>query len=543
LKKQLHIISEQWNKSQSLFKATVILFLGLFICYQASIEQVVGENYEYFPGDFEDGRFNTYILEHDHQWFMGEVDSYWSAPFMYPETEVITYSDNLLGAAPFYSMFRVIGYDRENSFQLWYVTMQLFCFIAAYWFLWWCFKNPYAAAIGAMIFTISIAMQSQMGHAQVFPRFPVPLTIWFCLLFQQQKKAIYFVLASTLLIYQFYCGIYLGFFLLIPYSVILLSIVVIDYKAFYQLIQQRKWLLTILIGSLLNLLLFLPLILPYLERSKDVAPKAYEDVINTVPTVKSFFFSHGNSYAWKSLEEVGIKYDAFWDHQIFPGGMAMLSLIGFFILVTVLWVLKKWKKKEIVLPIFIVPVTIMMAATFVLFIRYQGHSLYYLVFQVPGFDSMRSITRIINIELLFFGFAAAFLLSRLLKRIAFLSIPIFIILSYFVVLDNQISDEGIHRRLVSEGKDRIDPLIEKMKHLDPGTVVSIEIDSLVDPAARYQLDAMMASQYLHLKCINGYSAVAPDFFDVYWREPNEKSRLFWLNLRGINPDEVVVVRF
>jgi hypothetical protein len=519
------------------------MIVGLFICYETSIEQVVGENYEYFPGDFEDGRFNTYILEHDHQWFMGEVDSYWSAPFMYPEEDVITYSDNLLGAAPFYSFYRVIGYDREVSFQLWYVTMQLFCFIAAYWFLWWCFKDPYSAALGAMIFTISIAMQSQIGHAQILPRFPVPLTIWFCLLFQKHKKAIYFVLSATLLIYQFYCGMYLGFFLLIPYSILIISIISIEYKAYFQLVKKRKWMLTVVIGSILNLLLFLPLILPYLERSKQVAPKAYEDVINTVPTVKSFFFSTGHSYTWKSLEEVGVKYEAFWDHQIFPGGIAMLSMIAFFIFGIALFILKKWKKKKYDLPKFLIPVAIMIAATFLLFIRYQGHSFYHIVFQIPGFNSMRSITRIINIELLFFAFAAAFLLSKLLKRVSIFSLPIFIVFAYLLVLDNQVSDDGLHRRLVSEGRERIDPLIEKMKHLEPGTIVSVEVDSLIDPASRYQLDAMMASQYLHLKCINGYSAMAPDYFDRYWNNPNPESRIFWINLRGVNPDEVMVIPY
>ena len=41
--------------------------------------------------------------------------------------------------------------------------------------------------------------------------------------------------------------------------------------------------------------------------------------------------------------------------------------------------------------------------TFLLFFRFRGFSLYQLVFQVPGFISIRAVHRIINVVMIFFA--------------------------------------------------------------------------------------------------------------------------------------------
>jgi len=81
------------------------------------------------PGDLGDARFNNYVLEHFHQYVGGGVESFWDAPFMHPEENVIARSDNLLGTAPIYDAFRRLGWDRENAFQLWILVL----FALNYW--------------------------------------------------------------------------------------------------------------------------------------------------------------------------------------------------------------------------------------------------------------------------------------------------------------------------------------------------------------------------------------------------------------------------
>src|SRR5690606_27247005 len=111
---------------------------------------------------------------------------YWNAPFMYPEPALITFSDNLLGIVPFYSLFRGIGAGREVAFILLFILLSLLNYVSCYHLLKYMFGNCSAAALGAMVFAFSIALQSQVSHAQTFPRFPIPLAFFFALQFLDQ---------------------------------------------------------------------------------------------------------------------------------------------------------------------------------------------------------------------------------------------------------------------------------------------------------------------------------------------------------------------
>src|SRR5690606_18260363 len=123
--------------------------LGLILGVYFIVLNITGTNFAYFPGYLGYARFNMYILEHAHKFLSGSIDSFWSAPFMYPEKEVITYSDNLLGSAPIYSFFRILGYDLITSFQFWLITVITLNYSTCYLFLNWLFKNRYEAVLGA----------------------------------------------------------------------------------------------------------------------------------------------------------------------------------------------------------------------------------------------------------------------------------------------------------------------------------------------------------------------------------------------------------
>ena len=88
----------------------------------------------FYPGDLGDARFNNYLLEHGYRYLVGQDKYFWNADFMYPEAEVISYSDNLLGTVPFYALCRVFGADRETAFQIWYLLMVVLNYTAAFFF-------------------------------------------------------------------------------------------------------------------------------------------------------------------------------------------------------------------------------------------------------------------------------------------------------------------------------------------------------------------------------------------------------------------------
>ena len=249
--------------------------LGLVLGLYFMILNVTGIDFCYLPGDLGDGRFNTYILEHAHQYFSGNLDSFWSAPFMHPEKEIITFSDNLLGTAPLYSIFRVFGADIFTAFQLWFVLIAILNYSTGYLFLNWLLKNRYAAVLGAFVFAFSLALQSQIAHAQTFPRFFIPLAIWMSLLFMQELKPKFFFLTLFFTVMQFYSGIYLGFMLTIPLIFLFLIILIKKRKELFQHLKQWKWILKILVAISINALLLQVLMTPYYNRSIQVGENLF----------------------------------------------------------------------------------------------------------------------------------------------------------------------------------------------------------------------------------------------------------------------------
>lgn len=166
---------------------------GLFLGLTFTVSSFIGFDFSSFPGDLGDARFNNYLLEHCHKFFIGEHDSFWNAPFLYPEENIITYSDNLVGTAPLYSIFRLLNFSMISAFQLWIISLFILNYYCAYAFFRWLLKNRYSAVIGAFIFAFSIGLHSQISNVQTFPRLFVPLAIWCALLFIKNCEIKYFL--------------------------------------------------------------------------------------------------------------------------------------------------------------------------------------------------------------------------------------------------------------------------------------------------------------------------------------------------------------
>ena len=98
--------------------------------------------------------------------------------------------------------------------------------------------------------------------------------------------------------------------------------------------------------------------------------------------------------------------DQFWEHQIFPGAIALISLILFMIIV----LYKTYRSASGIKDKLLTREWVMLICTvltFLFFIRNDTNSLYRIVFEIPGFNALRVVSRIINVELIFFAFATA----------------------------------------------------------------------------------------------------------------------------------------
>lgn len=520
-------------------KSQVIPFLTGILIVASFLLNDTGLSLTYFPGDLGDARFNNYILEHGYRFITGSTDSFWDAPFMYPEKEVISYSDNLLGGVPLYAVFRTLGADRELAFQLWYILMGILSFSACYLLLNWLFRNPYASVLGALIFSISIALECQMTHAQVFPRFPIPLAIWMSLMFCARLDPRYFFLALMLLVYQFYCGMYLGFMLLVPLGITLLIVCIAKWSVLKNRLTDIRWIIAMLSSLAISSALIYPLVQKYTARSEQLIAHEYAYVLDTVPTIHSFMRSKAGSLFWQSLTSGSLPYRDPWDHELFPGGVAILSFVASLFII----ILRPWLKKRFDIHLDMRFLILFLAGviTFLLFFRAGSSSLYQLVFHLPGFHSIRAVTRVINVQLLFFALATAFVTHLIFERNRRCVIPIFMLLCVLIIADNHVPGEHGYRTDKTLSVTRINLVAEQIREQPAGTIISYEPDTFVDHIA-IQLDAMLASQLHGFRCINGYSSTSPVPYQQYWYKPDSISRMTWLNSFPDLKESVYVAR-
>ncbi len=512
------------------------LFLGLyFISFQ-----VVGYSLSHFPGDLGDGRLNLYFLEHAYKFFTGQVESLWDAPFIYPETNVLAFSDNLLGSAPLYALFRLFNIDTFTSYQLWFLVITILNYTASYFLLKQLFHNKYAAVLGAMIFTFSIALQSQMTHAQTFPRFAIPLVFLMLVKFKRNFNPSFFFLALLLLVYQIYCGIYLGFMLAIAVIIFLIILVLFNFNSLKKQLKKSKWGIKIAGSIIINLILLVPLMLPYMERARSTNLDHYWQIFENIPTIKSHFFSQSGSLLWDFLSKTATNYPSWWNHQIFAGAIAticFLLFVGIFFY-EILFKKNYYKLKNNT--IFYLAITAIITMLF--YLRFGNFSAYIFIYFLPGFSAIRAIPRIINIELLFFAIATAYVFSTIMKKNNWLFFAVFLFFAGLLITDNYFYKEKSYRTEKSIAYKRINPLKNVMQNIPEGAVVSYEPKKTEGKVIYYHLDAMLAAQQCNLKTINGYTATSPKGYSAFWRNINAESRNKWLAMHELNIDTLYIIK-
>lgn len=514
---------------------TIGLLAGLyFISFN-----IVGLGLSYFPGDLGDARFNMYLLEHARKFMLGQVNL-WDAPFFYPKSNVITYSDNLLGAAPFYAFFRVLGFDIFNSFQLWFLLMTCFNYLASYLLLNTLTKNRYAAVLGAFIFTFSIALQSQVAHAQTFPRFAIPLSFLMLYKFSKQlnPKFLFFALLSV--VYQVYCGIYIGFMLMIPFNIYLIAILINKRKELVPLLKDSKKLGRTAMAIGASLLLLIPFVLPYTNKGAAPSMEQYAGILTNIPDISSYLFSRKGSIIWDFLSNTGMHHPNPWNHQLFVGGLASIAMLSFSIIV----LYKNYKKDfflnaDLQKTIFYIVVAALV--TKLLFFRLGDVSAYLLVYFLPVFSSLKMVQRVINVELLFVAIACSVLFAYLLKKYAKLSIPIFIIVLSLLIVDNYVFQDRVSKTEITSARERTDPLIKLLSKVPVGEVISYEPTTPDKLTIHNHIDAMLAAQSRNLKSINGYSEASPNGYTNFWQNINADGRNQWFNRTRFWPDSVYVI--
>jgi hypothetical protein len=246
----------------------------------------IRSGFELIQGDLGDTRLINFILEHSYRWLLQipPHTSFFDPPVFYPQLNVSAYTDLLLGVAPFYWPWRILGFAPDSAYQLWMIVLASFNFVATYTLL----KRFYscgviASSTAAMIFAFSTAQFSHLSQQQLTPLFFVLISLMAILtVFRRiedvdakagkvRRAAI--LVAGLSWAFQFYTSFYLFFFMsLVSISALGWGLLVPDWRR-ELLLLIRKHYLCLAIVLLTTVLLLSPALFHYLLALHDVGSR------------------------------------------------------------------------------------------------------------------------------------------------------------------------------------------------------------------------------------------------------------------------------
>jgi hypothetical protein len=471
----------------------------------------------FIPGNLGDARLNNYFLEHGYKWLIGQAESFWNAPFFFPTPRTMSLSDNHLGTMPIYALFRILHLDRETSYQLWFLVVFALNYFSCAWVLRKLSVNALGIAAGTFVFTFSLPVIARMGHSQLLPRFMIPFAFYFGFRYIEKPDPKTFGLLCLTVVIEFYCTIYMGFFLFFALFFQLLAFFLIDRSAILRKILSLSY-RTITLKALIvfiSLVSLLPLIIPYYRTSLEYGMRPWEVIVQMLPRINSYFYPAGASLMWDCLKPLGRSLPLSWEHQIFVGALPWLALISF-------PVFYYYYREEPLLKIgMMASITI---ALLILFTLYFGYSFYKFFLYMPGISAIRAVTRIILVLLFPFSIVLGIVLTKLSENKTLSAIPrwarIFFCLffSFAVLIDQSVIFSNSDTYSKTESQNRltaVERLVKKDSSL--AKVFAYMPNKSSDPAYIIHLDAMLAGQNLNMASVNGYSGNLPNgYYNTFY---------------------------
>jgi hypothetical protein len=516
------------SKYKSKLFALVVLSIGLYISYF----QIFSTDLKYIIGDFGDSRFINAIIEYNYQWLLGNYNSYWDGFFMYPDKEVISYSDNLLGITPLYAIFRLTGNNLLTSYQLLLLLCHILNFITSYYCFYKLTGNKYAAAAGAFVFAFNLSLNSIHNHPQFTFRFAIPFSLYFLMQYLDSFKIKHFVYFQFWLLIQFYLGIYLGYFLIVfAFLIILISILIKRDKL--KTIFNLKNLLYTSLSTIVMIVLLLPIFYYYYKRNKVTGYYTdYNTILETVPQLKSYLFPYSNAYLSPVLGSIKINSQFFWFHQIFPGILVYVAII-----LALYFAIKKRDQTLILL-------LITLTCIIVLFTNFNGFTLYKYLQYIPGFKAIRVVSRVILLNTFIYGWIVAVVISKIKIQNTLMRYSLVLILPLALYFDNFCGPEGFKRFEKEEALAIIKQMETKILTVKKEKDINIfaYIPKTEEEAYKVQIDAMQTAVYMKYKTINGYSSSCHGNFGPFWNNHDSTSLKQWLTVFHLSEKDVLIIK-
>lgn len=451
--------------------------------------------------DPTDPRLVTWVLERNHQWFLGErpEESFWSPAFFHPWLEVGTHTESMLGLQPFYSPWRLVGVSPETAYALLGLGLLAACYTSALVFLRrGAGLSPLGAAAGAFVFAFALPRSMHVGHFQLFAHYATP---WALLAVVQlvrsgadgtpSRGAIWLLAAAGWL--QLLGSIYLVWFLGFLLGLALLGAVLVPAgREVLGRIFRQRW-GTWLAATLLLAAVTWPVLGPYLDTSERIAPPSFDNVRPLLPTWRSLVYPGPGSWEgeWLGVSRAPSFTERrfFAEHALFPGVVtALLALAG-------VWLGRRR-------PLVVWSTAVAALALGLVLVWPGGATAWRWLYPLlPGAEAVRGISRIVLPLLLVVGLGVGVAIELLAARRRVLAALAVVA----VVLE-----QGQTQRSYA-----VAPVVARSRFLAAtlpagcdGFLYTVVLPK-PGPLAPYQLEAMWAGLLSGKPTVNGYSGYPP----------------------------------
>ncbi len=511
------------------------------------------------PGDTW---FNNYLIEHAYRLWMGQLswDDFWSANFFFPMSNAMAYSDVLISTAPLYAPFRWLGLLPDTAFQMWMIVVMALNYFAAFGFLTKGLRfSKIAATFGAFLFAFGAPRLSQLGHQQLLPHFFTIFGLWMLVdSFRESLKpnaSTRFIVTRLGLFWlsvvgQFYTGFYLAwmYFTMLEFFVIA-ALVFSQSRKQVWVFLKAAW-LPFILGAISAGLILWPLMSHYLEVTREVGYRSFEEAKWMIPTLQSWIYQGDRAWIHGWMSQVKLFKIISMGHEHHMG-------IGLVSSIAIAWVLFK-KRKDV----WVRPMLLAMILFYVLLTQLPGgYTLWVWGFQyVPGANAVRAISRVCLMYLvplsIGLAFATEFWVSRLQQRKSiFLSVAI---LLFFILEQGQTTDAYDK----AEPRGRVERITQALQTADKNGETSGRCGyfyySRESPEGKdwwpwvSQIATMWAARDLNIPTINGYSGNFPQnwyphfFYNGMTGEEDFKKQqaglVEWMRFRNLDPAKLCWIK-
>lgn len=365
----------------------LIFAVGMLVCFHP----MLFGGFARMQSDAGDTVLNHYFVEHTWLWVSDTTypASFWSPQFFYPTRYALTYSENLIGAAPLYWGLRLF-WSEPTAWIGWILIVNACNYWAMLIVLRWFGINPILAVLGGFLFAFGLPRQDQFSHQHLMPHLFAPFVVWHFWKFVEAPRRWHWFWVLFLSAWQMLASIHLGWFLVFALCIVLAVHFLYNRSAMsriWSFIKERR---AFVAWTMAAWSIGLGLFFRNYFIGNESTRRYYGECVTYMPSLFSWLACPPESL-WK-LHLVPGEDNEYAERHLFTG-------FGFYLLLIAAIIAVRKRRTAVELPAQAGMVRSCLATCLILVLLtlnlIQGASLWFAVFNVvPGANSIRAIGRV-----------------------------------------------------------------------------------------------------------------------------------------------------